>query len=651
MNSKNQTLLNCMISAAVSVIFLYMCSVSFLKPVIENVFGITNIPAYALSILFFIVFFLFAEKIHITYDSFPVKLILPVLSVFLLLSLIFEKRDIYFPAVEFTVPTPFLISITAVSFICFCCVLSNKKCCTAISGRYAVVPQKTKNTVVIILSGLLIGISAYNQYNLDFFTYFDYYHLHAYFNSISNFFWGQPYTETITSIYGHYGFFYFPILKIAYHLGFRNIYKAYMLTSSTLIIISLLIWIRILSWNIRNRFVLLLGIFGVCYINAARLVYLTHQLYPHRAFPIAVTALMIALWYRTANTHRKMISILGYLVSMLLIIWSTEFGIFALVSWAALHICSALQTKDSKNLQKVLLHTVAIPFFFLAAVELCGGINVIFGGEMISVREFLFPLFEKDQMVESHEMTLKPYPSAWMSIIFFLFCFLGYGIKDTFLYGNTNKRCDQSSACFAIAVLALGTMTYPINRPTYIDFYLIMPIAALFMAIPADLFFKDMPHVFRKDTRDNKNVILQGSIAILSVFVLTYLMISAIINIPYKIKTYEPYKNTKKIDDAISWMANLENNQNALSMGNITNFLYAWLGRDTGFYHMDSSDFFISPKFQSEIIEKAKYLEGQSVFVSNDLNYDLPKEFTDTHWEFSMYKNDDTSIYFWIPKN
>ena len=160
-----------------------------------------------------------------------------------------------------------------------------------------------------------------------------------------------------------------------------------------------------------------------------------------------------------------------------------------------------------------------------------------------------------------------------------------------------------------------------------------------------------MPFVFRKITKENKNQVLQGSFAVLSTFVLVYLMTSTIINIPYKIKDYKPYKNTHKIDEAINWMTNLENNQNALSMGNITSFLYAYLGRDPGFYHMDSSDFFISPKFQNDIIEKAKYLEGRSVFVSNDINYDLPKEFTDTHWEFSMYKNDDTSIYYWIPRN
>lgn len=584
------------------------------------------------------------------YSPFFIRVLILFFSIFLLISLAMEKRGIYYPPVEFTVSTSLLISIVTISFICFCFLLSNEKAVIWLSKIDKNIPYKSKKLFLILIAALLICISAYNQYNMDFFTYFDYYHLHAYFNSISNVFWGQPFTKTITSIYGHYAFFFYPFLKIAYHLGAHNIYKSYMLISSGLIVLTLLIWIRILSWNIRNSFILLMGIFAVCHINAARLVYLTHQLYPHRSFPIAVTSLMIAFWYRSPDKNRARITILGYFISLLLVIWSTEFGFFSLVTWAVLQICSAFQTKQSKLFRTFFIHIAAIPIVFFSAVLICGVINVLFGGDMLSVVDFMFPLLEKSQMVESHEMALPSFPSAWMSIIFLLLSFLGFGLKDTYIYSANCNKNNQTAACFSISVLGLGTMSYPINRPTYIDFYLILPLAALLISVLADSFLLNIPVVFRRITEKNKNQVLQGSFSVLSIFVLFYLMVSTIINIPYKLTKYdERCKSTDKVDEAINWMTNIENSRDALSIGHITNFLYAYLGRDPGFYHMDTSDFTINPASRYEIIEKAKYLEGLSVFISNDINYDLPKEFTDTHWEYSMYKNEDTSIYYWVP--
>ncbi len=647
MNNTNRTIMNCIVSSFVSVFFLYLCSVSFLQPVIGKIFGMTNMPAYVLSILVFIISFFLLGRRNFSYSSFPVRSIFCFVSAFLLISLAFTKRRIDFPVIELSLPTGVLISIVSIFYLCLCVLLSKEQTYVWVQNVKKYFSHKFVKVILIIAAVILVFISAYNQYSMDFFDYFDYYHLHAYFNSITNVFWGQPFTETITSIYGHYAFFYYPFLKIAYHLGMHNIYKVYMIISSALIVITLLIWIRILCWNIKNRFVLLAGIFAVCHINAARRLYLTHQLYPHRSFPIAVTALMIALWYR--SSRKKILSIVGYFVSVILMIWSTECGIFSLIAWASLHICRALQSKEKNSIWILLFHISAIPISFFCAVGLCGVLNVLFGGKLLSISEFLFPLYVKEQMVEMHELSLTSYPSAWMSIIFLLLCFLGYGLKDTYLYTEKNIRNNQTAAGFSFAVLGLETLIYAINRPAYINFYLILPLAGIFMSILADSFFSEIPFTFQRITKENREQVLRGSYSTLSLFVLVYLMVSTIINIPYKISEYEPYKDTQKIDKAINWMTNLENNKDSLAIGNITSFLYAYLGRDPGFYHMDSSDFFISPIFQNDIIEKAKHLEDRSVFVSNDINYVLPKEFTDTHWEYSMYKNEDASIYYWIP--
>ena len=649
MNKKNRIILNCIFSSVISVLFLYLCSTSFLKPVVTNIFGSTNLPSFALSIIYFLLIFLLSGKINCKYTSFPAGILFYPASLFLACSLALEKREIKYPVIEFSIPTWLLISIATVLFLIFCLAFRYDKIYDFFQKILKKISRKSAEYILITVSAILILISAYNQYNLHFFTYFDYYHLHAYFNSITNVFWGQPFTETITSIYGHYAFFYYPFLKVMYHFGFHNIFKAYMILSSALIVATLLIWIRILTWNVKKPFILLLGIFAICHINAARIVYMFHQLYPHRSFPVAVTALMIALWYKTNGKRRKMITIIGYFVSMLLIIWSVEFGIFSLVSWTALHICSSFQTKEAKNIWTILIHLMAIPIVFMCAVGLCGGINILFGGEMLSVYDFVFPLLVKEHMIGFHELPLPNYPSAWMSIVFLVLCFLGFGLQKTLLYTSDCKKSDQTAACFSIAVLGLGSLTYPINRPAYTEFFIILPMAGLFMAILADAYSSDIRNFFNKVK--NKNQVFQGSLGGLSMFVLIVLMISTVINIPHKLKEYEPYKNTQTIDETITWITDLEDRPNALAMGNIMGFLYAYLGWDPGFYHMDSSNFHINPNSRQEIIEKAKYLDGTSVFISNDINYDLPQEFVETHWMYSMWKNEDTTLYYWIPKN
>ena len=128
-----------------------------------------------------------------------------------------------------------------------------------------------------------------------------------------------------------------------------------------------------------------------------------------------------------------------------------------------------------------------------------------------------------------------------------------------------------------------------------------------------------------------------------------WIIISTIINIPHKLNEYKRYKDTEKIDTLAAWIIDI-NNDKALAIGNTASFIYAYLGRDPGFYYMDTSDYIINPISREELIENLKYLDGESVFTANDVQYDLPQEFLDTHWEYSMIKIDNFPMYYWVPK-
>ena len=646
MNKKDRAIFACIIASVISVAFLYLCTDSVLKPVIIKTFNSTNMPSYALSIVFFL---LLLSKINFSLPKQLISAGFLLVSFLLLASCALEIRDVKYPIIEFSIPTYVLIAIILCLFLLVSICLGNEKINSRLLHFYQNGFHKYFSFITYACTFILIAVSAYNQYNLDFFKFFDHYHLHAYLNSILNVFHGQPFTETITSIYGHYAFFYYPFLKAAYHFGAHNIYKVYMLSSSLLSVCILLIWIRILYWNVKNPLLLLAGIFTVCHINAARIVYLFHQLYPHRALPVALTALLLSLWFRSKGKRRLFVTICGYITGTLLIIWNTEYGIFSVVSWAALHICSAFQSKSKKNILGILIHFTAIPLTFCAAVVFCGLINCMFGGEMIPVRDFLFPLLNPGHMVGYHELPLPPQPSAWMFILMLVFAFLGYGLKDTIFCNADGKRSDQTAACFALAVLGLGSLSYPINRPAYTEFYIILPVAGLLMAITAQSFWQKMHLIFRPTRENTAGGLLRGYIGFLSFFILVLLTLSTIINIPHKINEYKRYKNTENIDSVVEWMDS-QDDDHALAIGNTAGFFYAYLGRDPRFYYMDTSNYHINEKSYEELIENMKYLEGQSVFTANDVQYDLPQEFLDTHWEYSMTKIGTFSMYYWLPK-
>ena len=645
MKKKNQTIIKSIIISVVSVLFFYLCTVSFLKPLITKVFTSTNLSSYALSIIFFLILFILSGKINITLSKNLISAGFLLISILLLISCSLEIRDVKYPIIEFSFPTYVFLAAIIFLFLVVSIIFFNEK----LNKRWHDGLNRFTGIITWVLASALIAVSAYNQYNLNFFRYFDHHHLHAYLNSILNVYHGQPFTETITSIYGHYGFFYYPFLKIAYHFGAHNIYKVYMLLSSLLTVCILLIWIRILCWNIKSPLLLLTGIFTICHINAARIVFLFHQLYPHRALPVAVTALLISLWFRSKGKRRFWITICGYVTGIMLISWNTECGIVSVISWAALHICSAFQSKAKKNIMEILIHLSAIPLTFCAAVVFCGLINCMFGGEMISVRDFLFPLLNTGLMIEFHELPLPPYPSAWMFILLLIFAFLGYGLKDTIFCTAAGIKSDRTAACFALAVLGLGALSYPINRPAYTEFYIILPIAGLLMSITADSFWKDIPVISKPSAASSANQLLRGYLAYLSFFILFLLTISTIINIPHKLNEYKRYKDTEKIDTLAAWIIDI-NNDKALAIGNTASFIYAYLGRDPGFYYMDTSDYIINPISREELIENLKYLDGESVFTANDVQYDLPQEFLDTHWEYSMIKIDNFPMYYWVPK-
>lgn len=84
--------------------------------------------------------------------------------------------------------------------------------CVVILGAYRnrKATGKEADWLVWMVYGVLTVLVFYNMYTPNIFgrgQWGDWYHAHAYFNSIYNVHWSMPYTDEITSIYGHYALF------------------------------------------------------------------------------------------------------------------------------------------------------------------------------------------------------------------------------------------------------------------------------------------------------------------------------------------------------------------------------------------------------------------------------------------------------------
>ena len=600
----------------------------------------------ALSIVVCILLNIILQKIKIKVPYFVISAGLTAAAVFLCTSYILEK-NVFDAAshhsLEMMLPWYVILSALFVLFVIFLLLIKHKNILEKTSLQ-----NKFGSFFIGVTIIVFIGISAFHFYRIDFTDYYDFFNTHAYFNSILNIFWGQPFTETITSIYGHYAFFYYLPLKLAYALGMHNIYKAYTIITAVLNICTLLIWIRILCWNVKNRFIQFMGIIMICYVSSSRIVSIYPANNPNRVFPMAVMALMISLWYKADPKHKRSISVIGYISAAAITIWNTECGIFAVVSWAALHICSLLQTKRGIKWQCIILHLCAIPFTFAAAVFICGCLNVLFGGEMLSVYEFIFPMTSSKHM-SLIEIPLSAFPSAWMSIMVLTFLFLGYGIKDTVLCTQKNTPSNQSAACFSFAVLTLGLLSYPINRPAYSCFFVTLPFAAVMTAIIADHFAGYNKHLLNENFRKSIGKMpAETGIWLLSTFVMLVMTVSCFVNIPYKLKNSKSYNDTERITQVYQWILQQKDKQ-ALAIGNSASIFYAYLGWDPGVYYMDSSNYFINEDSFRELIEKSKYMEDNSLFVSGDFRWYLSKDFLKKHKMASRLKIDDIILEYWIP--
>ena len=284
------------------------------------------------------------------------------------------------------------------------------------------------------------------------------YHIHAYCNSIVNAACLIPYSDTMESIYGHYGLLLIPFVRL-----FGNNLYAVMISIALLVFTTYMAAFVIISKLIKHDvlFILsLLAIFGttVTYFGAGEY----YQILPHRIlFP------MLSLWFVSEKMPEKEMKtetkITALILGTLSLIFNFETGICCvaviLLSSLAAGIGCSSRFSAKKLFQSVLFSV--LPFIF--AFTLINVYNLAVGGEWNSVRTMIYPIASEEyQMHEILRTTLKN-PISGYGIQMTAFCVAVVYSLRRFKNAPPEKK-SLFLVLFSTGISGLGSLTYFINR-------------------------------------------------------------------------------------------------------------------------------------------------------------------------------------------
>lgn len=270
---------------------------------------------------------------------------------------------------------------------------------------------------------LLIGYTFYTPNLFGRYIASDAAHGHAYYNSIYNVYHGCAYTEMTTSIYGHYALFYKIPMKLLGG-GFLD----YILLNACIGGLCFLCAFITIHLMTKNNMIRLLGCLAVTLPILTMRGGYYWQLWPHRILFASLLMLYAAFCIRYQKLNR-ITWFLGYLISLLGVIWNTEGGVFCAVAWAGLWILHYFCSDNRSFLRlckTIILQFAAVILSFLVGYGAVNLYNILQNSAPNSLKEFLFPLMSSSYMTDLLRMDLPFYPT-WYMLILVLFLSVVHG--------------------------------------------------------------------------------------------------------------------------------------------------------------------------------------------------------------------------------
>ena len=410
-------------------------------------------------------------------------------------------------------------------------------------------------------------------------------HIDAYTTSIINTARLVPFDAHHISIYGHHGILYLPIVRL-----FGGNYRALLLAIAIFTFITFMAACYAASALIRRDSVYMLTAAVICATTTLltrRGVY--YQINPHRImFPMICLAFLA--WEAQHPKEKFSIPrmIVKILISLAAFVWNFETGLFTAIMlsfsmFMELHYDSSWFTL--KTLRTVILLAVYIGGTFFAAVGIVDLYNSAAGGDPVTLRQFVYPLFSGNYSVSNLRKTM---PSV--GHLFFLQILL-FGFTILSILRN-RKETPEKDRGFNILAAAAGlsgfsSLIYFVNRPAYGNMSIAFIQMAILLGRGTDLFI-DRKKLFAEGIKAHK--VFKYMLGMIMFFLLYWISIEGILYIEpgMGIRKSSGW-NSAEVKEVLEEIRE-EIPKDTFAIGKGVPQLYYELGWDPQIYPIDSPD-------------------------------------------------------------
>lgn len=470
----------------------------------------------------------------------------------------------------------------------------------------------------------------------------DHFHAHAYYNSVYNVYQGLPYTDTLTSIYGHYGL----LFKIPMKLVGGD-FRMFVLMIAALGTLAHVCAFLVLELTVESRILRALGAVATAFPVLGMRGGYYWQVWPHRMiFPMILllyaAILMKKQWWNVWT------GLAGYLICLLAILWNTETGVILAVAWMALFVSRCLaggEWRIGLLIRTVLVHAVCVAASFFGAYRIVNLYNLSKHSPANTLGEFLIPLLSDSYMVDILHLDLPMYPSAYMGVIALFLIGTAMGIS-TWFYAK-QKNDGQVQLIFFLSISALGRITYYVNRPSYHNLDCVSLSAVILLAYLGQ---RGMTFIKERKWKHWEEIdlagVVNGTLGLACAAAVLAMSTGTVLQFSQNSKIKENYHNVGELEAFVQEIAEVVP-ENTHGFGLNVAEIYSLLHWNTQCFTMDFSDMAVIPESLQELQEQLTEADAPYVFTSRSSLPIWERNDPETYqWFSETYELDQTFPYY-----
>lgn len=455
----------------------------------------------------------------------------------------------------------------------------------------------------------------------------------AYVETIYNVYYGVPYTINTMGIYGHYGLFYAPLMRL-FHLDVvgLNVLIALVAAAGSMCCSYLLNTVLKVNW------MKILGTFACSFTVVTARTENYYQVQPHRIlFPLL---LLVVMTRQTRRNHWKWrYRMADYLLVILAILWNTESGLFCLIAltgaliiqdWREFHWCS------NRMIGRYLVYGLFCLSTVLAAMGIVYLYNCLCGWVVFDGKLFFAPLLTPTYMNDVLRYDMRIQNSAWIYVLV-LFCgTLLAALKDTSLFAppRVGTTGGWQPVQVALALLGLLNFSYYANRAAYYNLDIVLQLSILAVCMAAEENLKQLRTVWQGGT---VAAALRAALAACSVMVVAILGMEAaffspkLLWVKYQAGQYST-RNLQAVCEEIRENVPVD----TYAFGPALTIYYQILGWDTHAHYTDFSDLTVFGDDTTRKIVEGAVDSGAFLTTTLDKAPDVVQQILEENPDFTL---------------